>query len=111
MQAELYPSMYNRIKHADCRSRRHAGRGHRRAAAGRAHAAIVEKYVDDIVLVSEAGARARGHLLINIEKTVVGRGGAAGLAALLAAPGLFKGGKLVWCSAVATSIRVCWRAC
>ncbi|MFT3966400.1 MAG: pyridoxal-phosphate dependent enzyme, partial [Sphingobium sp.] len=55
---------------------------------------FVEANVDDIVLVDERALEQAVSLLLQIEKTVVEGGGAAGLAALLTHPGMFKGRKV-----------------
>jgi threonine dehydratase len=63
-------------------------------APGRLTQHIVRDLVDDIVLVSEAQLERAISLLISIEKTVVEGAGAAGLAALIADPGRYKGRKV-----------------
>jgi threonine dehydratase len=63
-------------------------------APGRLTAEIVRALVDDIVLVSEEHLEQAVSLLINIEKTVVEGAGAAGLAAVIAHPELFRGRKV-----------------
>jgi len=55
---------------------------------------IVKSMIDDIVLVTEADIERAVGLLITIEKTVVEGAGAAGLAAILSAPDLFRGRKV-----------------
>uniref|UniRef100_UPI0035944A27 threonine ammonia-lyase n=1 Tax=Parasphingorhabdus sp. TaxID=2709688 RepID=UPI0035944A27 len=57
-------------------------------------AAIIRKYVDEILLVSEAQLESAVSLLLQIEKTVVEGAGAAGLAALLGNTDKFKGEKV-----------------
>jgi len=92
VQAALYPSMYNRIKRSDLPVRGDTlAEGIAVRQPGALTSKLVEKYVDDIVLVSEPELERAVSLLISIEKTVAEGAGAAGLAALLAAPGLFKG--------------------
>lgn len=84
VQAELYPSMYNRV------SGRNLPIGGDTLAEGIAvkepgglTAQIVKALVDDIVLVSERSLEESVSLLLQIEKTVVEGAGAAGLAALM----------------------------
>ena len=84
VQAELYPSMYNRV------SGQNLPIGGDTLAEGIAvkepgglTAQIVKALVDDIVLVSERSLEESVSLLLQIEKTVVEGAGAAGLAALL----------------------------
>lgn len=55
---------------------------------------IVEKLVEDILLIDEAGLERGVQLLLEIEKTVAEGAGAAPLAAVLAHPGLFTGRKV-----------------
>jgi threonine dehydratase len=55
---------------------------------------VVERVVDDIVLVSESDLEAAVALLLQIEKTVVEGAGAAGLAAVLAHRERFAGKKI-----------------
>ena len=92
VQAELYPSMYNRIHHTDmpCAGDTLA-EGIAVKQPGGITAKLVEALVDDIVLVSERRLEESVSLLLQIEKTVVEGAGAAGLAALLADPQRFKG--------------------
>jgi threonine dehydratase len=92
VQAALYPSMYNAI-----RGEQRLMRGDTLAegiavkAPGKITTPIVREMVDDILLVDEPQIEHAVSLLINIEKTVVEGAGAAGLAAMCAYPGRFKG--------------------
>jgi threonine dehydratase len=61
---------------------------------GRITQAIVEKHVDDLVLVDEGDIEQAIVMLLEIEKTLVEGAGAAGLAALLKNPERFKGRKV-----------------
>lgn len=92
VQAELYPSMYNRIHHTDmpCAGDTLA-EGIAVKEPGGITARMVEALVDDIVLVGERRLEEAVSLLLQIEKTVVEGAGAAGLAALLAEPERFRG--------------------
>jgi threonine dehydratase len=92
VQAELYPSMYNRIKHTSlpCQGDTLA-EGIAVKEPGSITSAIVEQLVDDVVLVNERHLEQAVSLLLQIEKTVVEGAGAAGLAALLACPERFAG--------------------
>jgi len=92
VQAELYPSMYNAINGTSLPMRGDTlAEGIAVKAPGHITQAIVRDLVDDIVLVSEQEIEHAVSLLINIEKTVVEGAGAAGLAAALKAPELFRG--------------------
>ena len=92
VEAELFPSMYNRVKGT---SRPCAGdtlaEGIAVKEPGEITARFVEALVDDILLVSERHLEEAVSLLLQIEKTVVEGAGAAGLAALLAYPERFRG--------------------
>jgi threonine dehydratase len=92
VEAELYPSMYNRIHHTDmpCAGDTLA-EGIAVKEPGGITSRMVEALVDDIVLVSERRLEEAVSLLLQIEKTVVEGAGAAGLAALLAEPERFAG--------------------
>ena len=92
VEAELFPSMYNRINgtHLPCAGDTLA-EGIAVKEPGGITARLVEALVDDIVLVSERSLEEAVSLLLQIEKTVVEGAGAAGLAALLAYPERFAG--------------------
>ncbi|UZK67560.1 threonine ammonia-lyase [Sphingomonas sp. M1-B02] len=92
VEAELFPSMYNRIHHTDmpCAGDTLA-EGIAVKEPGVITSRMVEALVDDIVLVSERRLEEAVSLLLQIEKTVVEGAGAAGLAALLAEPERFHG--------------------
>jgi threonine dehydratase len=92
VEAELYPSMFNRLRgtalpcHGDT-----LAEGIAVKEPGAITSAIVEQVVDDILLVSERFLEQAVALLLQIEKTVVEGAGAAGLAAMLAYPERFAG--------------------
>jgi threonine dehydratase len=92
VEAELYPSMYNRIRGTDlpCAGDTLA-EGIAVKEPGGITAHMVAHLVDDIVLVNERSLEQAVALLLQIEKTVVEGAGAAGLAALLAYPDRFRG--------------------
>ena len=92
VEAELFPSMYNRINgtHLPCAGDTLA-EGIAVKEPGGITATMVRALVDDILLVSERYLEEAVSLLLQIEKTVVEGAGAAGLAALLAHPGRFAG--------------------
>ena len=91
VEAELYPSMFNRINGTDlpCAGDTLA-EGIAVKEPGAITSAMVRALVDDIVLVSERSLEESVSLLLQIEKTVVEGAGAAGLAALLARPERFR---------------------
>lgn len=95
VQAALYPSMYGKL------SGKEVTAGGDTLAEGIAvrnpsefTAAIIQKYVDEILLVGEAQLEGAVSLLLQIEKTVVEGAGAAGLAALLGNKEKFAGEKV-----------------
>ncbi len=92
VQARLYPSMYNVIKGEDLPTRGDTlAEGIAVKAPGRITREIIRRLVDDIVLVSDDEMERAVAMLISVEKTVVEGAGAAGLAAVLAAPERFCG--------------------
>lgn len=92
VEAELFPSMYNRIHHTDmpCGGDTLA-EGIAVKEPGKITGSIVEGLVDDIILVGERRLEESVSLLLQIEKTVVEGAGAAGLAAMLTEPERFRG--------------------
>ncbi|THD37215.1 MAG: threonine ammonia-lyase [Sphingomonas sp.] len=92
VEAELFPSMYNRIKGTQypCGGDTLA-EGIAVKEPGGITSGIVRELVDDIVLVSERSLEHAVSLLLQIEKSVVEGAGAAGLAALLDHPERFAG--------------------
>ena len=92
VQAELYPSMYARLKGVDmpCEGDTLA-EGIAVKEPGALTSAIVRELVDEILLVGERDLERAVSLLLQIEKTVAEGAGAAGLAALLAHPERFAG--------------------
>jgi threonine dehydratase len=92
VQAELYPSMYALLngKQMPCEGDTLA-EGIAVKVPGAFTSQVIRQIVDDIVLVSEAQLETAVSLLLQIEKTVVEGAGAAGLAAIMARPELFKG--------------------
>ena len=92
VQAELYPSMYALLnnKQMPCEGDTLA-EGIAVKVPGEFTSKVIRDIVDDVVLVSEPELETAVSLLLQIEKTVVEGGGAAGLAAVMANPGKFKG--------------------
>jgi threonine dehydratase len=95
VQAELYPSMYCRISGRELPS---AGdtlaEGIAVKKPGRLTPGVIERVVDEILLVAEREIETAVSLYLQIEKTVAEGAGAAGLAALLAHPDRFRGRKV-----------------
>ena len=92
VQAELFPSMYNRVRGTSmpCAGDTLA-EGIAVKEPGGITSSMVAHMVDDIVLVGERNLEEAVSLLLQIEKTVVEGAGAAGLAALMAYPERFRG--------------------
>jgi threonine dehydratase len=95
VEAELFPSMYNKLKHNDlpCGGDTLA-EGIAVKEPGAFTSQVLRRLLDDVVLVSEAALERAVSLLLQIEKTVAEGAGAAGLAAVLAHPARFKGRKI-----------------
>ncbi|MEZ5742886.1 MAG: threonine ammonia-lyase [Sphingomonadaceae bacterium] len=95
VQAELFPSMYAKIKGVDLESGGDTlAEGIAVKIPGEFTATVIDRLVDDIVLVGEGDLERAVSLLLQIEKTVVEGAGAAGLAAVLAHPDRFAGKKV-----------------
>ena len=92
VEAELYPSMYNRLHGTSmaCGGDTLA-EGIAVKEPGKITQQFVEALVEDVLLVSERRLEEAVALLLSIEKTVVEGAGAAGLAALLAFRERFRG--------------------
>ncbi|MFM5948400.1 MAG: threonine ammonia-lyase, partial [Novosphingobium sp.] len=95
VEAELFPSMYNRLRHNDlpCGGDTLA-EGIAVKEPGVFTSRTLRGLLDDIVLVDEGSLERAVSLLLQIEKTVAEGAGAAGLAAVLAHPARFKGRKI-----------------
>lgn len=95
VEAELYPSMLNKIDGGvrPCRGDTLA-EGIAVKSPGALTEQVVRALVSEILLVSEVELENAITLLIEIEKTVVEGAGAAGLAAMLQHPQRFKGRKV-----------------
>ncbi|WP_336981459.1 threonine ammonia-lyase [Altererythrobacter fulvus] len=92
VQPQLYPSMYSRLNGKDLPSGGDTlAEGIAVKVPGTFTAQVLERLVDEIVLVDEEMLERALALLLQIEKTVVEGAGAAGLAAVLAHPEKFKG--------------------
>jgi threonine dehydratase len=92
VEAELYPSMLNRIDGGSrpCRGDTLA-EGIAVKSPGDLTGQVIRALVSEILLVSEVELENAVTLLIEIEKTVVEGAGAAGLAAMLQHPARFRG--------------------
>lgn len=92
VQALLYPSMYDKLKHQElpCGGDTLA-EGIAVKEPGAYTSAVLAGMVDDVVLVEEAALETAVALLLQIEKTVVEGAGAAGLAAVMTNRAMFEG--------------------
>jgi threonine dehydratase len=94
VQTLRFPNMYNAVKHA------HLPQGGPTIAEGIAVGTpgriteLVERYVDDIVLVDEGDIEQAIVMLLDFEKTLVEGAGAAPLAALMKDPQVYAGRKV-----------------
>jgi threonine dehydratase len=95
VEAALYPSMYNRLKGTALPSGGDTlAEGIAVKEPGEFTGEVLAGLLDDFVLVDEPALESALALLLQIEKTVVEGAGAAGLAAVLAHPDLFRGRKV-----------------
>ncbi len=97
VETELYPAMHNAFNQVN--QDEHGGgqtiaEGIAVRVMGERCLPIVRELVTDVILVEEEMIEHSIALLLNIEKTVVEGAGAAGLAALLTRPELFRGKKV-----------------
>jgi threonine dehydratase len=95
VEVDLYPSMYNVLKGTSLPTGGDTlAEGIAVHDPGQFTQKVLAGLLDDFVLVSEHQIERALALLLQIEKTVVEGAGAAGLAAVLAHPELFKGRKV-----------------
>ena len=95
VEAELYPSMWARLNHVEglCGGDTLA-EGIAVKEPGKFTSAVLAGLIDELVLVSENAQDTALALLLQIEKTVVEGAGAAGLAAVMCNPDMFRGRKV-----------------
>jgi len=95
VQTVRFPNMYNAVKHqALPQGGSTIAEGIAVGRPGQITQALVERYVDDIVLVDEGDVEQAIVMLLDIEKTLVEGAGAAPLAALNKEPERFAGRKV-----------------
>jgi threonine dehydratase len=95
VQTLRFPNMFNAIKHAALpQGSSTIAEGIAVGTPGRITQEIIEKHVDDLVLIDEGDIEQAIVMLLEIEKTLVEGAGAAGLAALLKHPDQFRGRKI-----------------
>jgi threonine dehydratase len=95
VECTLYPSMWNAIRgdNKPCGGATLA-EGIAVGKAGALTLPIVRELVDDIILVDESLIERAVNIFLTLQKTMAEGAGAAGLAAMLAAPGRFAGRKV-----------------
>jgi threonine dehydratase len=95
VQTMRFPTMYNAVKQqALPQGMSTIAEGIAVGTPGKVTREIIEKHVDDILLVDEGDIEAAIVMLLEIEKTLVEGAGAAGLAALVKYPEHFQGRKV-----------------
>ena len=95
VQAKLFPSMYNKLKHQHLRCGGDTlAEGIAVKVPGDFTSRMLGNLLDDVVLVNESQLESALALLLQIEKTVVEGAGAAGLAAVMANREMFAGRKV-----------------
>jgi threonine dehydratase len=95
VQTLRFPNMFNAVKHqALPQGGSTIAEGIAVGTPGRLTQALIEKHVDDLVLVDEGDIEQAIVMLLEIEKTLVEGAGAAGLAALLKDPARYRGRKV-----------------
>ena len=95
VQTLRFPSMFNVIKHEHLpQGTSTIAEGIAVGRPGKVPQAIIERRVDDILLVDEGDIEQAIVMLLEIEKTLVEGAGAAGLAAMLKSPERFAGKKV-----------------
>ena len=92
VQAQLYPSMYCKISGSELPSGGDTiAEGIAVKAPGKLTAALIDRLVNDILLVREREMESAISLLVQAQRTVVEGAGAAGLGVILGRPERFKG--------------------
>lgn len=95
VEAELFPSMYNLLKGTNLPIGGDTlAEGIAVKEPGQFTSKVLADLLDDFLLVGESDMEGALALLLQIEKTVVEGAGAAGLAAVLANPEMFRGRKV-----------------
>jgi threonine dehydratase len=95
VQTLRFPNMYNAVKHAALpQGGSTIAEGIAVGRPGQLTQELVERYVDDIVLVDEGDVEQAIVMLLDIEKTLVEGAGAAPLAAVMKEPGRHAGRKV-----------------
>nr|WP_321457475.1 threonine ammonia-lyase [uncultured Cohaesibacter sp.] len=95
VETELYPTMYNELKHADlfCGGQSLA-EGIAVKKAGQLTSSIASKFLDDVLLVTEVEIERAINAFATYLKTMAEGAGATGLAAVISEPERFKNRKV-----------------
>jgi threonine dehydratase len=94
VQTRRFPNMYNAIKHQQLpQGESTIAEGIAVGKPGQFTQALIERYVDDLILVDEGDIEQAIVLLLDLEKTLVEGAGAAPLAAVMKEPARFAGRK------------------
>jgi threonine dehydratase len=94
VQTQRFPAMYNAVKHASLpQGGSTIAEGIAVGRPGQITQQLVERHVDDILLVDEGDVEQAIVMLLDIEKTLVEGAGAAPLAAIMKEPARFAGRK------------------
>ena len=95
VQTLRFPNMYNAVKHEQLpQGISTIAEGMAVGTPGVIAQEVIERLVDDIVLVDEGDIEQAVVMLLEVEKTLVEGAGAAGLAALLKDPARYRGRKI-----------------
>ncbi|MGV3571792.1 MAG: threonine ammonia-lyase [Ramlibacter sp.] len=95
VQALRFPNMFNAVKHTGLpQGGSTIAEGIAVGRPGKLTQSLIERYVDDLLLVDEGDIEQAIVMLLEIEKTLVEGAGAAPLAALLKEPARFAGRKV-----------------
>ena len=95
VQTQRFPSMFNALRHTDMpMGTSTIAEGIAVSQPGVITQEVVQRCVDDLLLVDEGDIEQAVLMLLEIEKTLVEGAGAAGLAALVRHPAHFKGKKI-----------------
>jgi threonine dehydratase len=95
VQTVRFPNMYNAVKHASLpQGGSTIAEGIAVGRPGQITQQLVERYVDDVVLVDEGDVEQAIVMLLDIEKTLVEGAGAAPLAAVVKEPARYAGRKV-----------------
>jgi threonine dehydratase len=109
VQTQRFPSMVNALRHTDLpMGTSTIAEGIAVTQPGVITQEVVQRCVDDLLLVDEGDIEQAVLMLLEIEKTLVEGAGAAGLAACCAIPSASRARRWGWCCRAAISTPCCW---